>query len=69
MLDSASALCHVSRWCCAGMLPSTDLPPCLSQVKVAPSRCSCTMRARSPEAHDVVPAPQVDELKLFRGKE
>lgn len=68
MLNSASALCHVSRRCCVGMPPSTDLPPCLSQVKVVPSRCSCTVCARSPEAHRVVPAPRVDEPKLFRGK-
>lgn len=68
LLASASALRHVSRRCCVGMAPSADLPPCLSQVKVVPSRCSCTVCARSPEAHHAPSAPRVDELKLFRVK-
>lgn len=43
-------------------------PPRLSQVKVVPRRCSCTVRARSPEARHALSAPRVDELELFRVK-
>lgn len=67
LFASASALCHVSRRCCVGLPLSTD-PPRLSQVKVVPRRCSCTVRARSPEARHALSAPRVDELELFRVK-
>ena len=68
LLTSAAALCHVSRRCCVGMPPSTDLPLCLTQVEVVPSSCHGAVCASSPGARCLVCAPRVDEQKLFRVK-